>query len=160
MDETENRSLGIHVRKYGRCDEPARQWVQAIILGTIAALFVAPLFGFPMLSQGQHYLGFVGGIAGLAVAFALVVKKLRMNCAVKLYERGVVVVKGREEAILLFCDLRYVNYHRKSGRLIFGTKAGEDVSLRFELSLGASVVRALGPQLDVSSASQPKSTPA
>ena len=163
--EGKNGSLGPFVVTYGRYESPAQQWIQAVVLGVFFTLFIAPAFGFPILSQGPNYLLFAGVVVLVAALTAFSIKKLRKNNAVKVHDQGVVLLRGSAERVILFSEMRSLRYNRLRSRLIIEMADKTEVDLPLTAGQGAAVIRSVEAQLGLPSPApvvqnRPSTTPA
>lgn len=142
----EDPDLGPRIQVHGRCASLSKQWGEAWVLGTIFSLFFAPAFGFPLLSGGGSYLGFVGLIVILVICSSVIIKQIRKNRAIVRYERGLVVVDGPSHKVVKFEALQEVSYSKTLRKLAIIPKDGPELSIELPLGVGVAVVRGVKAQ--------------
>lgn len=104
-------------------------------------LFVAPAFGFPIMSGGPRFGLFFAAIGVGAVVFTLIVKALRRNRAVHLFEDRLELVEGSNRRTISLREARRVVFDPARRRL----QVGRD-GIRLSPGDGLAVVRALAEQ--------------
>lgn len=123
----------------GRDDSPGSSWAQSGCLGALAAMFLAPALGFPIMSRGPNFLAFALSVVVLAVVLILSIRWARPNRAVRVHERGWVLVDGHERTAVARRDV--VRVTANDGRLQFERQNDEPLTLRLAKDAAQYVVR-------------------
>lgn len=147
--------LGPVLEVHGRDESEGRQWGQAVLLGGLLALFLAPGLGFPILSGGPRYGAFALATAGLALVLTLAVKALRRNRAVRIHAEGLTMVDGRTQHPLRFDAIRRGRYDPLSRRLALERREGPTVRLRVPPGVGQAALDALRAWVEKDAESPP-----
>lgn len=122
----------------GRDETPRQQWQQALLLGVMGNLFLAPAYGFPLVSAAQRYDVFLYAIALFTVTAVLLVKRVRRNRAVRFQQGQLVLVEGEVRTHIPLADISSLRYELPTKRLVLG---GVGLSIRLSPQLGLAVVR-------------------
>ena len=130
----------------GRCESEGVQWRQAILLGTLIDLFIAPAFGFPIMSGGSRFGLFFAALAVGAVVCALAVKVLRRNRGAQVFADRVELVAGARRSVVPFAELRRIGFEPRTRKLSLESTGGEH-TLRLSPAEGAQVVRSVAERL-------------
>lgn len=109
-----------------------------MLLGVLTNLFVAPAYGFPIMSRGPNFVGFFAAIVGAGVALVLVVRALRKNRAVRVHDHGVAFVDGRGERSVAFRAIRALRHDARAGALVLEIEEGSPAQIRLSPPLAAA----------------------
>lgn len=133
----------------GRDESPGRRWTQAVVLGGLVAMFVAPALGFPMLSGGGRFDRFLGAVVGLWGVGTVAIHRFRPSRAVAVFADRVEWVDGDRRGAVPMGELRGARYAPQLGRLELNAREGP-IRIALRSREGTAVVgalrRVLGPR--------------